>query len=205
MKSLVLSKNIPLKLVLASTSVYRRLLLEKLQVPFAVDRPEVDESPLPGEAPADLALRLSRAKAAAVAPRHPGALVIGSDQVATFDGRILGKPGNRDNAVRQLRQLSGRTVSFLTGVCVHDAASGRQSARLVPCTVGFRELDEATIEHYLAKEQPYDCAASAKAEALGIALLTRIEGDDPNALIGLPLIAVVDLLAEHGFDVLNPP
>src|SRR6185369_3982009 len=136
MKSLVLSKNIPLKLVLASTSVYRRMLLEKLRIPFAVDRPEVDETALPGEAPADLALRLSRAKAAAVAPRHPGALIIGSDQVATFDGQVMGKPGNRDNAVRQLRQLSGRNVSFLTGVCVHNADTGRQSARLGPCEVG---------------------------------------------------------------------
>jgi len=181
------------------------MLLERLQIPFEVDRPEVDETPLPGEAPPDLVLRLSRAKAAAVAQRHPNALIIGSDQVATIDGQILGKPGNRDNAVRQLRQLSGRSVDFLTGVCVHDARNGRQSARLVPCSVGFRTLDNATIERYLAKEQPYDCAGSAKVEALGIALLTRIEGADPNALIGLPLIALVDLLAEHGFDVLNPP
>jgi len=180
------------------------MLLERLQIPFEVDRPEVDETALPGEVPADLVLRLSRAKAATVAPRHPDALIIGSDQVATFDGHILGKPGNRDNAVRQLRQLSGRTVSFLTGICVHDARSGRQSAKIVPCTVGFRNLDEATIARYLAKEQPYDCAGSAKVETLGIALLTRIEGADPNALIGLPLIALVDLLAEHGFDVLNP-
>lgn len=191
-----------MKLVLASTSPYRRALLEHLQLPFQVAKPDVDESPLPGETPERLAIRLSEAKALAVARLHPDALVIGSDQVATVDGKILGKPGTHENAVRQLRQLSGRRVTFHTGICVHDGSTLRSLTRLVPCTVGFRVLDEQIIESYLRKEQPYDCAASAKAEALGIALLTSIEGSDPNALIGLPLIALVDLLKEHGVSVL---
>lgn len=191
-----------LKLILASTSPYRRALLERLQLPFEVAKPDVDESPLPGETPARLATRLSEAKAMAVVRLHQDALVIGSDQVATLDGKILGKPGTHDNAVRQLRQLSGRSVTFHTGICVHNGMTSRSLTRLVPCTVGFRVLDDRTIENYLRKEQPYDCAASAKAEALGIALLTSIEGPDPNALIGLPLIALVDLLQEHGVSVL---
>ena len=192
----------PRRLVLASTSPYRRSLLERLGLPFTVASSGVDETPQPGEAPEALAMRLAQAKAAAVAIDHPGALIIGSDQVAMLDGDVLGKPGNHANAVAQLRRLSGRTARFLTALCVRDAASGKALSRLVPYEVSFRPLDEPTIENYLRREQPYDCAASAKAEALGIALIARMSGDDPNALIGLPLIALIDLLGEHGFKVL---
>lgn len=157
---------------------------------------------MPGEPPDALAMRLAQAKAAAVASDHPGALIIGSDQVAVLEGHILGKPGNHANAVDQLRRLSGKTAQFLTALCVHDSNNGKSLSRLVPFEVGFRILDNQTIENYLRREQPYDCAASAKAEALGIALISRMGGEDPNALIGLPLIALVDLLGEHGVKVL---
>ena len=190
----------PARLVLASTSPYRRTLLERLGVAFEVADPGVDEARRTGEAPDAMARRLAEAKALAVVKRFPGSLVIGCDQVAHCDGDILGKPGTHANAVRQLRVLSGRTALFHTAVCVHK--DGVSRARVVPCTVTFRKLDDATIESYLEKEQPYDCAGSAKSEGLGIALIARIEGDDPNALIGLPLIALVDLLREHGFHVL---
>lgn len=190
------------RLVLASTSPYRRALLDRLGLPFVVASPGVNETPSPGEAPDALAMRLARAKAAAVAGSHPDSLIIGSDQVALLDGEILGKPGNHANAVAQLRRLSGRTARFLTALCVHDSTSGRSLSRLVPYEVTFRPMGEQTIENYLRREQPYDCAASAKAEALGIALIARMSGDDPNALIGLPLIALIDLLGEHGFTVL---
>lgn len=189
-------------LVLASTSPYRRALLERLEMPFSVVKPDADETPRPGEAPDALALRLSCDKALSVARNHQDALIIGSDQVAVLDGRILGKPGNHPNATAQLRALSGRTANFLTGLCVHHSGTGLTRTRLVPFEVTFRQLDDRTIENYLAREQPYDCAASAKAEALGIALIARMKGDDPNALIGLPLIALIDLLLEHGQRVL---
>jgi septum formation protein len=190
------------RLVLASTSRYRRSLLERLGVAFEVADPGVDETRRPGEAPESLARRLAEAKALAVAKRFPAALVIGCDQVAHCDGEIFGKPGTHANAVRQLRALSGRAALFHTAVCVHDAKAGSTEVRVVPCRVSFRVLDDATIERYLRKEQPYDCAGSAKSEGLGIALIARIEGDDPNALVGLPLIALVDLLRERGLDVL---
>jgi septum formation protein len=192
----------PSAIILASTSPYRRALLERLGLAFKVAKPGVDETPQPGEAPEALATRLARAKAMAVAADYPGALIIGSDQVAVLGDQVLGKPGNHENAVRQLRQLSGRSARFLTALCVHHSGSGRTLERLVPFEVTFRPLDEHTIETYLRREQPYDCAASAKAEALGIALIARMQGDDPNALIGLPLIALVDLLQEHGVKVL---
>jgi septum formation protein len=189
------------RLVLASTSRYRRGLLERLGVAFEVADPGVDETRRPGEAPESLARRLAEAKALAVAERFPAALIIGCDQVAHCDGEIFGKPGTHANAVRQLRALSGRAALFHTAVCVHDAMGGGTEVRVVPCRVSFRALDDATIERYLRKEQPYDCAGSAKSEGLGIALIARIEGDDPNALVGLPLIALVDLLRERGLDV----
>lgn len=192
----------PPRLVLASTSPYRRALLERLGLPFVVANPGVDETALRNEAPEALCMRLAKAKAAAVASAFPDSLVIGSDQVAILDNDVLGKPGTHDKAVAQLRRLSGRTARFLTALCVHDSTSGKSPSRLVPYEVSFRALDEQTIETYLRREQPYDCAASAKAEALGIALIARMRGDDPNALIGLPLIALIDLLGEHGFKVL---
>jgi septum formation protein len=191
-----------LKLVLASTSAYRRALLDRLGIPFSVAKPNVDEAALPGEVPAALALRLAEAKARAVALEHPCSLIIGSDQVALLDTEILGKPGNHANALVQLRKVSGRTVSFLTAVCVYDSEKKLLLSRLVQYEVKFRNLDEATIEEYLNRDRPYDCAGSAKAEALGIALIERMQGDDPNALIGLPLIALVDLLHEHGVRVI---
>ena len=192
----------PFRIVLASTSRYRRGLLERLGLPFEVADPGVDERRHAGEPPEAMARRLAEAKALAVAKRFPGALIIGCDQVAHCDGEIFGKPGTHANAVRQLRALSGKTALFHTAVCVHNAKGGSTQVRLVPCRVGFRKLDDATIERYLEKEQPYDCAGSAKSEGLGIALIARIEGDDPSALIGLPLIALVDLLREQGLDVI---
>ena len=190
-------------LVLASTSRYRRELLERLGRPFECADPKVDEKPLPGELAAQTALRLAEAKARAVARRFPGALIIGSDQVASFDGERLGKPGTHENAVRQLTSMSGRTVQFDTGVAVVDAQDGSHGSRVVPCKVTFRTLTPALIEAYLRAEMPYDCAGSAKAEGLGIALLERIQTEDPTSLIGLPLIALTELLAAAGFAVIE--
>lgn len=186
------------QLVLASTSRYRRELLSRLGLPFDVCAPDADEAPLAGEAPSDTAERLALVKARAVADRYPQALIIGSDQVAHLDGRIYGKPGNHENAVRQLQEMSGRTVTFHTGLCLLNAETGVARVRGVPIRVTFRALTDETIERYLRREQPYDCAGSAKSEGLGISLIARFEGDDPNALIGLPLIALCDLLAEEG-------
>jgi len=190
------------RLVLASTSRYRRSLLERLGVAFEVADPGVDETRRPGEAPESLARRLAEAKALAVAGRFPASLIIGCDQVANCDGEILGKPGTHEHAARQLRVLSGREALFHTAVCVHNTRDGSTKARVVPCRVVFRKLDDRTIASYLAREQPYDCAGSAKSEGLGIALVAKMEGEDPSALVGLPLIALVDLLREQGFDVL---
>jgi septum formation protein len=189
-------------LVLGSTSRYRRALLERLGLPFAVAAPDVDETSLPGERPADTALRLAEAKARAVAGRFADALVIGSDQVADCDGRPVGKPGDRARAFEQLRALSGRTVVFHTGVALVDAASGRCHRELVDVASTFRRLDDAQIASYLDREQPYDCAGSVKSEALGIVLFDRIASDDPTALIGLPLIALARLLRAEGLEPL---
>jgi len=185
-------------LVLASTSPYRRELLARLRMPFEVAAPGVDETSHPGERPAALVERLAREKALAVAGAHPGALIIGSDQVAVLNGEPLSKPGTHDRAVAQLRGMRGRRIEFLTGLAVHSAPTGVTHSRVVPFAVEFREFSDAEIEAYLQAERPYDCAGAAKAEGLGIALIRRMEGDDPNALIGLPLIALVDLLAMHG-------
>ncbi|WP_374342410.1 Maf family nucleotide pyrophosphatase [Azonexus sp.] len=192
----------PQKLILASTSPYRRELLGRLGLPFDIANPRVDETPLPGEAPESLALRLAEAKARAVAADHPDALIIGSDQVATVDGEIYGKPGSHDNAVAQLRTLSGRTVNFFTALCVLDARSGEADVRGVPTLVGFRELTDNEIENYLRREPAYNCAGSAKSEGLGVALLSSMRGDDPTALVGLPLIALCDMLRRHGMAIL---
>lgn len=190
------------RLVLGSTSCYRRGLLARLGLPFEIASPEVDEAALPGERPAATALRLSEAKARAVAARHPGDLVIGSDQVADHDGRAMGKPGDRPTAVALLRELSGRTVVFHTGVALVDARSGRCQCELVDVTSTFRALTDHEIERYLDREAPYDCAGGVKSEALGIALFTRITSDDPTALIGLPLIALSRMLRNEGMDPL---
>ena len=190
-----------MKIVLASTSRYRRELLKRLQIPFSAANPGVEESALAGEPPEAMATRLATAKALAVASVHPDAFIIGCDQVAVSDGKIVGKPGNRENAVRQLRELSGRDAIFYTALCVHDATRGRTATRVVPYRVKFRVLSDAVIQRYLEREQPYDCAGSAKSEGLGIALIERMEGEDPNALVGLPLIALVDLLGEYGVQI----
>ena len=192
-------------LVLASGSPYRRALLERLGHPFEVAAPDIDETALPGETPAVTACRLAIAKARAVAARHADALVIGSDQVADADGVALSKPGGHDAAVAQLMMLSGRRIVFHTAVALVDAASKRCQLRQVDVTSTFRRLDSHRIESYLRRERPYDCAGAVKSEALGIALFERIESDDPTALVGLPLIALVDLLATEGVDVLAQP
>lgn len=188
-------------LVLASTSVFRRDLLARLQIPFEVANPETDESVFPGESPAATAERLSVAKAKAVASRFPGALIIGSDQVAFMDSQRFGKPLTRERAIEQLRAMRGRTVTFHTGLCLHNSATGHSQVCGVPTEVAFRQLSDAEIERYLDKEQPYHCAGSAKSEGLGIALLSSMRGDDPNALIGLPLIALCGMLRAEGMPV----
>lgn len=189
-------------LILGSTSRYRRELLDRLRLPFTVDSPRVDETPQPGERPAALALRLALTKARDVASRSPSAVVIGSDQVADLDGTPVGKPGTHEKAVAQLRAMSGKSVVFQTGVAVVRLDTGFEASVLVPVTVRFRHLNDAEIEHYLHAEQPYDCAGSAKSEALGIALLDAIESDDPTALVGLPLIKTCQLLRQAGLDPL---
>ncbi len=192
------------RLILASTSPYRRELLARLRLPFETMSPGVDEAPRPGEAAADLVLRLAREKADAVAARVPDAIVIGADQVAVLDTAALSKPGTHANAVTQLRAMRGRRVSFLTAVAVSHRATGTTETRLVATDVHFRDFDDATIDAYLRSERPYDCAGSAKIEALGIVLVRRLDSTDPTALIGLPLIALVDLLADFGVSPLPP-
>jgi septum formation protein len=188
--------------VLGSTSRYRRELMNRLRLPFEVDAPEVDETPLDGESPEALARRLALAKAHAVAVRHPEALVIGSDQVADLDGLPLGKPGTHERAVQQLRLMRGRTVIFQTAVAVVCQATGFEQLDLAPVRVRFRDLSDAEIENYLRAEEPYDCAGSAKSEGLGIALLEAIDNDDPSALVGLPLIRTCRMLREAGLQLL---
>lgn len=190
--------NAPSRLILASTSIYRRELLGRLRLPLDTERPGTDETALPGEAPEALARRLARAKAADVAARQPDAWVIGSDQVAECGGRALGKPGGHEAAVAQLASMSGQAVRFHTGLCVmHDGQPPLEAMDLT--VVRFRELLPDDIERYLRAEQPYDCAGSFKSEGLGIALFEAIESRDPTALIGLPLIATARLLREAGF------
>lgn len=190
-------------LILGSTSRYRRELLERLRLPFSVHSPDVDETPLPHEAPATLALRLALAKARAVAAAHPEAVVIGSDQVADLNGEPLGKPGSHARAVAQLHQMRGKTVIFQTAVAVVCQASGFQEAMLAQVRVRFRALNDEAIENYLQAEKPYDCAGSAKSEGLGIALLESIDSDDPTALIGLPLIRTCRLIEAAGIRLLG--
>ena len=191
-------------LILASTSRYRRELLQRLRLPFEVIAPLVDEAPLPGEVPAVLAQRLAMAKARVVAAQHPGAIVIGSDQVADLHGQAIGKPGTHERAVAQLRSMRGQRITFQTAVAVVRADRGYAHGLLASVVVSFRDLSDAQIEHYLRTEQPYDCAGSAKCETLGIALLEAIDSDDPTALIGLPLIRTCRLLREAGLDPLQP-
>ncbi len=196
------SNRPPRSVVLGSTSRYRRELMERLRVPFTVEAPHVDETPWPGEAPNTLARRLALAKAKAVAAMHPEAVVIGSDQVADLAGQPLGKPGDHDRAVVQLRQMRGQTVIFQTALDVVCLATGFEQVDLAEVRVVFRNLSNEEIEAYLHAEKPYDCAGSAKSEGLGIALLESIHNDDPTALIGLPLIRTARLLRHAGVKLL---
>ena len=192
----------PPRLILASSSRYRRALLERLGVPFEAIAPDIDESPLPNETPIQLVERLAIAKARAVAQHMPNSLVIGSDQVAVHGETIVGKPHTFENAVTQLRQASGSIVTLHTGLALVHADSGRVQSETVPFRVVFRSLSQTQIENYLNKESPFDCAGSVKSEGLGVALLERFEGDDPNALIGLPLIRLVRMLEREGLAVI---
>lgn len=187
-----------LTLVLGSSSPFRRELLGRLGLPFECHSPDIDESARAGEAPRDLVARLSEAKARAVAGAWPQALIIGSDQVAVVDDEILGKPGSHEKARAQLARLSGRSVTFLTGLCLYNSNLDRVQLDVVPYSVEFRDLTAEQIERYLEREQPYNCAGSFRSEALGVTLFRRMQGDDPNALVGLPLIRLVEMLAEEG-------
>ena len=189
-------------LILASSSEYRRQLLQKLQIPFTSISPKIDETPLAGEKPHETAIRLAQAKAKKIGIEYSHALVIGCDQVATLDGEQLGKPGNHNNATKQLQLMSGREVTFHSALCLYNAATGNMQALVVPYMVRFRQLTDEQIENYLTKEQPYHCAGSAKSEGLGIALMERMIGEDPNALIGLPLIKLITMLQNEGVAVL---
>ena len=189
-------------LILASTSPYRARLLQRLQVPFTCESPHTDETPVPGEPPKELAMRLSLAKARAVATRNPGAWVIGSDQVATLDNQIMGKPGNHENATQQLRASSGKEVRFYTGVALVGGPKMQEWFHVEHFSVYFQSLSDSAIEHYLLLEQPYDCAGSFKCEGLGVVLFSSLQGEDPTGLEGLPLIAVTRLLREAGIDPL---
>jgi len=189
-------------LILASSSVYRRELLTRLCIPFTVESPDVDETPLPQESPAQTALRLAQAKARKVGQRHQNALIIGCDQVAVLDGLQLGKPLIHDVAMNQLRMMQGRTVVFHSAICIYNSQTSNLQSAIVPYEVKFRQLDDTEIERYLLKEQPYHCAGSAKSEGLGIALIEHMRGDDPNALIGLPLITLINMLKQEGVNVI---
>lgn len=191
----------PLAIVLASTSPYRRQLLERLGIPFSVARPEADETPLSDESPVATAHRLALAKAKAIASNHPSALIIGSDQVAYFGNQRFDKPGTEVRAIEQLRAMSGNVIVFHTAVCLLDSASGQFRTEGVPTEARFRKLNDEEIIRYVQREKPLDCAGSAKAEGLGISLLEYMRGDDPTALIGLPLIALCTMLREQGVQI----
>ena len=189
-------------LILASSSEFRRQLLQKLLIPFNSISPKIDETALDGEKPHQTALRLAQEKAKKIGAEYPHALVIGCDQVATLDGEQLGKPGNHNNATKQLQIMRGREVTFHSALCLYNAATGNMQAEVVPYLVRFRQLTDEQIESYLTKEQPYQCAGSAKSEGLGIALMERMIGEDPNALIGLPLIKLITMLQNEGVSVI---
>lgn len=191
-----------MKLILASTSPFRKEILNKLGVDFDTLSPEVDETALENETPQQLVERLSIAKAKAVADKNESALVIGSDQVSVIDNKIIGKPHSHKNAVKQLQNASGKTVTFYTGLCLYNSETQQYQSEVVPFNVVFRELNDSQIESYLKKETPYNCAGSFKSEALGIVLFEKLEGDDPNTLMGLPLIRLVKMLENEDFSIL---
>lgn len=192
-----------MKIILSSTSPFRKALLERLQVKFTCESPNIDETPLEQEEIEDMVIRLAIGKAQAIADKHPDALIIGSDQSAVLNGEKLSKPGNFENAFKQLSKASGQKITFQTGLCLLNSKTGHIQSTCVPYTVVFKELSTKMIENYLHKEEPYNCAGSFKSEALGIALFERFEGDDPNALIGLPLIQLVNFLDNEGFSILE--
>jgi len=189
-------------LILASSSPYRQALLARLRLPFEVISPEIDESPMDGEEPQETALRLSQIKAKKIAESHPNALIIGCDQVATLDGIQLGKPMTHENAVKQLQYQRGRHVTFHSALCLYNSATKHMQAEVVPYDVEFRNLSDVQIENYLAIEEPYNCAGSAKSEGLGIALIASMTGSDPNALIGLPLIKLITMLQNEQVNII---
>lgn len=189
------------ELILGSTSIYRRELLERLKIPFRVEAPRIDETPFENELPQKLVERLSVEKARSVAANNPGSIVIGSDQVAVHNGKIVGKPHTHAKAMQQLREANGKEIMLYTGLSLVDADTGEEQIEVIPFQVVFRKLTEKQLESYLLKEQPYHCAGSVKSEGLGIALLERFEGEDPNTLIGLPLIRLVRMLEKFGVSV----
>jgi MAF protein len=192
-----------MKLVLGSTSAFRKTLLERLHIDFVCDAPDIDETPLENEPVEEMVIRLAIAKAQAISARHPDSLIIGSDQSAVLNGEKLSKPGNFENAFKQLTRASGQKITFQTGLCLLNSATGNIQSTCVPYTVVFKTLTPTMIENYLRKEEPYNCAGSFKSEGLGIALFERFEGSDPNSLIGLPLIELVNFLENEGFSILD--
>jgi len=192
-----------MKIVLGSTSPFRKNLLEQLKIAFECDAPNIDETPLDNEPVEEMVVRLAIAKAQAIAGHHKNALIIGSDQSAVLENEKLSKPGNFENAFKQLTKASGKQITFQTGLCLLNTETGNIQSACIPYTVFFKKLTPSMIENYLAKEEPYNCAGSFKSEALGIALFERFEGDDPNALIGLPLIKLIDFLSNEGFSILD--
>ena len=192
-----------MKLILGSTSPFRKALLDRLHINFECDSPDIDETPLANEPVEDMVVRLAIAKAQAISSKHPDALIIGSDQSAVLNGEKLSKPGNFENAFKQLTRASGQKITFQTGLCLLNTKTGNIQSSCVPYTVVFKELTPTMIENYLHKEEPYNCAGSFKSEALGIALFERFEGSDPNSLIGLPLIELVNFLGNEGFSILD--
>ncbi len=190
------------KLILGSTSPYRRELMQRLHTPFETAAPDIDETRLEGESARQMVLRLSLEKAQAVAALYPDALIIGSDQCAVLHDQVIGKPGNHENAVKQLQNSSGQMVSFLTGLCLYDSRDGSYQLDVVPFAVHFRELSDAEIDCYLRKDQPYNCAGSFRSESLGITLFKQMRGTDPTALMGLPLIRLSEMLKQAGVDLL---
>ncbi len=191
-----------MKLILASTSPFRKAILDKLGIDFEIMSPETDETALDNETPQQLVERLSIAKAKAVADKNENTLVVGSDQVSVIDGEIIGKPHTHENAVKQLQNASGKTVTFYTGLCLYNSSTNKYHSEVVPFNVVFRTLTEQQIESYLRKEEPYNCAGSFKSEALGIVLFDKLEGEDPNTLMGLPLIRLVKMLEKENFTIL---
>ena len=190
-------------IILASSSPYRRQLLERLQLPFTWQAPNINEQPQVNETPIELVKRLSIQKAKALSHAHHNHLIIGSDQVAVLDGKVITKPGNHTNAKKQLRAASGNTLNFFTGLCVYNSQTQSTQIEVVKCVAAFKDLSDQQIERYLQKDQPYDCAGSFKAESLGISLFEYIRTDDPNSLIGLPLIALCRMLSNEGVDILT--